>query len=90
MYFCRLIVSNLLMTSHAVQVQILGRVIKVNCPVGQENALQKAATDLDNRINQLSERTKVTNMEQLLTIVSLNISYELNNTQKNATQLDPF
>lgn len=73
------------MTSHAVQVEILGRVIKVNCPTGQEDALQQAANDLDNRINQLSERTKVTNMEQLLIIASLNISYELNEAKENAS-----
>lgn len=51
------------MTSQAVQVQILGRAIKVNCPAGQEAALKEAAQDLDNRVNELSERTKVTNTE---------------------------
>lgn len=70
------------MTSQAVQVQILGRAIKVNCPAGQEAALKEAAQDLDNRVNELSERTKVTNTEQLLTITSLNICYELHAAKK--------
>jgi cell division protein ZapA len=78
--------SNVLMTSQAVQVQILGRAIKVNCPAGQEAALKEAAKDLDNRVNELSERTKVTNTEQLLTITSLNICYELHMAKKEASQ----
>lgn len=74
------------MSSQAVQVQILGRAIKVNCPSGQEAALKEAAKDLDNRVNELSERTKVTNTEQLLTITSLNICYELHIAKKEASQ----
>ena len=73
------------MSSQAVQVQILGRAIKVNCPSGQEAALKEAAKDLDNRVNELSERTKVTNTEQLLTITSLNICYELHMAKKEAS-----
>lgn len=72
------------MSSQAVQVQILGRTIKVNCPAGQETALKEAARDLDNRVNELSERTNVTNTEQLLTITSLNICYELHVAKKEA------
>lgn len=71
------------MTSQAVQVQILGRSIKVNCPAGQEAALKEAAQDLNQRVNDLSERTKVTNTEQLLTIASLNICYELHTNKKD-------
>lgn len=74
------------MTSQAVQVHILGRAIKVNCPAGQETALKEAAQDLDNRVNELSERTKVTNTEQLLTITSLNICYELHSAKTEANK----
>ncbi len=70
------------MTSQIVQVQILGRAVRVNCPAGQESALKEAAKDLDNRLIELSERTNVHNTEQLLTITSLNICYELHAEKK--------
>ncbi|CZF78674.1 cell division protein ZapA [Grimontia marina] len=65
------------MTTQAVEIQILGKIMRVNCPAGQEQALKEAADDFDQRLHELSERTKVTNTEQLLTIAALNICYEL-------------
>ncbi|MBV7297773.1 cell division protein ZapA [Enterovibrio paralichthyis] len=72
------------MTTQAVEIQILGKLMRVNCPVGQEQALKDAADDFDQRLHELSERTKVTNTEQLLTIAALNVCYELRaEKQKN-------
>ncbi|MGF1763126.1 cell division protein ZapA [Aliivibrio kagoshimensis] len=65
------------MSNQAVQVQILGRAIKVNCPAGQESALKAAAVDFDQRLQLLSDKTQVSNPEQLLTITALNVCYEL-------------
>ncbi|ASW81922.1 cell division protein ZapA [Vibrio anguillarum] len=65
------------MSNQAVDVEILGKLTRVNCPAGQEQSLIQAAQDLDNRLKEMAERTKVTNEVKLLTITALNICYEL-------------
>ncbi|WP_264403807.1 cell division protein ZapA [Vibrio owensii] len=65
------------MSNQAIDVEILGKMTRVNCPAGQEESLITAAKDLDRRLKEMSERTKVTNEIQLLTFAALNICYEL-------------
>ncbi|MGF1701574.1 cell division protein ZapA [Photobacterium makurazakiensis] len=65
------------MSNQAVEIQVLGRKFKVNCPPGQEEALQASAADFNQRLKDLSERTKITNPEQLLMFTGLNICNEL-------------
>lgn len=73
------------MTTQAVEIQILGKTMQVNCPAGQDQALLDAASDFNHRLHELSARTKVTNIERLLTIVALNICNELHTErQRNA------
>lgn len=72
------------MSSQAVEVEILGKLTRVNCPPGQEEALTQAANDLDNRLKEMAERTKVTNEVKLLTIAALNICYELQTKQNES------
>ncbi|MGC9402544.1 cell division protein ZapA [Vibrio genomosp. F10] len=71
------------MSNQAVDVKILGKLTRVNCPPGQEESLQHAAIDLDKRLSELAERTKVTNEVQLLTFAALNICYELHSKNKD-------
>ncbi len=66
------------------EVEILGKFTRVNCPAGQEAALQAAADELNQRLNLMTERTKVHNVEQLLTIAALNACYEVQNLQQQA------
>ncbi|GIA51333.1 hypothetical protein VCSRO132_0427 [Vibrio cholerae] len=70
------------MSNQAVDIEILGKVTRVNCPAGQEASLLQAAQDLDNRLKEMAERTKVTNEVKLLTIAALNICYELQTKQQ--------
>ncbi|MGL4734884.1 MAG: cell division protein ZapA [Enterovibrio sp.] len=65
------------MTTHVVEIRILGRLMRVNCPEGQQQVLLHAAKEFDKRLQQLSEKTKVTNIEQLVTIAALNLSHEI-------------
>ncbi|NLS12857.1 cell division protein ZapA [Vibrio sp. SM6] len=67
------------MSNQAVDVEILGKMTRVNCPAGQESSLLVAAEDLNRRLKEMAERTKVTNEVQLLTFAALNVCYELNN-----------
>ena len=70
------------MSAHPVDIQIFGRSLRVNCPPEQRDALNQAADDLNQRLQDLKVRTRVTNTEQLVFIAALNISYEL--TQEKA------
>ncbi|PSW18596.1 cell division protein ZapA [Photobacterium sanctipauli] len=79
------------MSNQAVEIQVLGRKLKVNCPTGQEEALLASAADFDQRLKDLSERTNITNPEQLLMFTGLNICNELyserQEQQRNAEKL---
>ncbi|WP_407701686.1 MULTISPECIES: cell division protein ZapA [Vibrio] len=73
------------------EVEILGKLTRVNCPSGQEKSLQAAADELNQRLNKMTERTKVSNIEQLLIIAALNACYELNELQQqvhNSAQIN--
>jgi cell division protein ZapA len=65
------------MSNQAVEIEILGKLMQVNCPPGQEDSLRSAATELDRRLKELSERTNIANPEKLLTFAALNVCYEL-------------
>ncbi|UXI02803.1 cell division protein ZapA [Photobacterium sp. TY1-4] len=76
------------MSTQAVEIQILGRNLKVNCPLGQEDALRAAAKDFDQRLQDLSERTNINNAEQLLMFTGLNICNELHSERQVQHQND--
>ncbi len=61
------------MSAQPVDIQIFGRSLRVNCPPDQRDALNQAADDLNQRLQDLKERTRVTNTEQLVFIAALNI-----------------
>jgi cell division protein ZapA len=69
------------MSLQPVDIQIFGRLLKVNCPDEKHEELQVAVKDLNMRLQDLKIRSGVSNTEQLIFIVALNISYELNSTQ---------
>ncbi|MDR9825099.1 cell division protein ZapA [Vibrio sp. FNV 38] len=74
------------MSSQAVEVEILGKRTRVSCPAGEEDSLAQAALDLDNRLKEMSSKTKITNEVQLLTFTALNICYELQSNNGEAKQ----
>lgn len=65
------------MSAQPVDIQIFGRSLRVNCPPEQRDALNLAADELNQRLQDLKVRTRVTNTEQLVFIAALNICYEL-------------
>ncbi|NHB90944.1 cell division protein ZapA [Photorhabdus cinerea] len=65
------------MSAQPVDIQIFGRSLRVNCPSEQKEALLAAAVELEQRLENLKERTRVTNTEQLVFIVALNVCHEL-------------
>ncbi|MGP1931163.1 MAG: cell division protein ZapA [Arsenophonus sp. ET-YP4-MAG3] len=65
------------MSTQPVDIQILGRTLKVNCPKEQKDALKSSAIELEQRLKDLKNLSGVTNTEQLIFIVALNICHEL-------------
>lgn len=65
------------MSAQPVDIQIFGRSLRVNCPLEQQEALFKSAEDLNQRLQELKERTRVVNTEQLVFIAALNVCHEL-------------
>jgi len=65
------------MSAQPVDIQIFGRSLRVNCPPEQQEALNMAAEALNQRLQDLKVRTRVTNTEQLVFIAALNVCHEL-------------
>ncbi len=65
------------MSAQPVDIQVFGRSLRVNCPEEQRDALNMAAEDLNQRLQSLKIRTRVTNTEQLVFIAALNACHEL-------------
>ncbi|MGL9733734.1 MAG: cell division protein ZapA [Symbiopectobacterium sp.] len=65
------------MSAQPVDIQIFGRSLRVNCPPEQQEALNQATEDLNQRLQDLKVRTRVTNTEQLVFIAALNVCHEL-------------
>ena len=65
------------MSAQPVDIQIFGRSLRVNCPPEQQDALNMAADDLNQRLQDLKVRTRVSNTEQLVFIAALNVCVDL-------------
>ncbi|EKT55894.1 cell division protein ZapA [Providencia sneebia] len=65
------------MSAQPVDIQIFGRSMRVNCPIEQKEALLASAQELEQRLQDLKDRSGVTNTEQLIFIVALNVCHEL-------------
>lgn len=61
-----------------VDIQIFGRTLRINCPEEKRAELKQAAKYLEKQLQELKERSKISNLEQLLFISALNICYDLN------------
>lgn len=70
------------MENQTVQIQIMGRQLQVNCPPDQEQTLIQAAEEFNTRVQDLREKTNITNSEQLLMFAALNTCYELNSLKE--------
>ncbi len=59
------------MSAQPVDIQIFGRSLRVNCPPDQRDALNQAADDLNQRLQDLKERTRVTNLSEMFNITGI-------------------
>jgi len=76
------------MDTQVVNIHVFGRALKLSCPVNEIDALNLAAKDLDDRLNELRRKTQLMNSDQLIITAALNISYELTKEKLKNDQLD--
>ncbi|RKS85194.1 cell division protein ZapA [Orbus hercynius] len=76
------------MSTQVVNIHVFGRTLKLSCPVDEVEALNLAAKDLDDRLNELRRKTQIMNSDQLIITAALNISYELTKEKLNHGQID--
>lgn len=70
------------MSTSPVEVTVLGQVLRLGCPTEQHEFLRCAAQELDDRVVKMKERTGILSMERLLSIVALNLAFELMQAQQ--------
>ncbi|QLE86656.1 cell division protein ZapA [Shewanella sp. Scap07] len=72
------------MSSHAIEISLLGRTYSIACPTGQESALRQVADKLEKQLSSLKSRTNNLSREEIAIMAALNIGYELlEEQQKN-------
>ncbi|PJG83202.1 cell division protein ZapA [Caviibacterium pharyngocola] len=76
------------MSSKSIELPVLGQVLRLNCPEEQHEALRQAARVLDQRVSEMKERTGILQVEKVLSIVALNLSYELIQEQQKSQLIE--
>lgn len=65
-------------------VAVLGRQMKIACPAGQEEKLQNAMLELEERVGKTRYQPGVHGAEDVLLMIALNLCNELLELKKNA------
>jgi cell division protein ZapA (FtsZ GTPase activity inhibitor) len=65
-------------------ISVLGRVLKVSCPSGEEQRLQNAITELEQRVSSTKFKPGVHMNEDVLLMIALNLCNELVELKKKA------
>jgi len=68
----------------ALEIRLLDRVFHVSCPKDREEALLNAAKRLNEEVEAIYSTGKLDNLEQILVMVALNASNELQQVQDGA------
>lgn len=74
--------------SKNIELHIFGQVLRLNCPQEQQDALRAAASQLEQRVGEFKERTGILQMDRILSIVALNLTFELEQERQKSFQQD--
>lgn len=64
------------LTPRTMDIKLMDRQYKVNCPAGQEAALQRAADRLNEKLEQIRSATRLSHPEQIAVMAALNLCHE--------------
>ncbi|TCP16336.1 cell division protein ZapA [Nicoletella semolina] len=70
------------MSKNNIELQIFGQVLRLYCPLEQQEALLASAQRLEERVAILKEQSGIIQLEKVLAIVALNLNYELEQEQR--------
>lgn len=70
------------MSANNIELQIFGQVLRLQCPVEQQEHLLACAQRLEERVAVLKEQSGIIQLEKVLAIVALNLNYELEQAQR--------
>lgn len=70
------------MSVNNIELQIFGQVLRLQCPVDQQENLLASAERLEARVAILKEQSGIIQLEKVLAIVALNLNYELEQAQR--------
>lgn len=76
------------MSLKMVEIVVLGQVLRLNVPQEQEDALRQAARNLDALVSEMKEKTGLIQLDRVLSIVALNLSFELAQEKNKNTQIE--
>jgi cell division protein ZapA len=74
------------MSQRTMDIKLMERTYKVNCPPGQEVALQRAADKLSQKLEQIRSATRLTNPEQIAVMGALNLCHEASQVELQQQQ----
>ncbi len=69
-------------------INIMGRDLKVACPVGEEAQLAAAVEMLNQKMQEIKDAGKVVSIDRIAMIAALNIAHELLNAKSGKNLLD--
>lgn len=69
-------------------VYILGRHLKLNCPENTIDALNEAAKALEKRFNEVRDKSQILSSDQIIITAALNIFYELSQEKEVVQKLE--
>ena len=75
------------MSLKLVEVVVLGQVLRLNVPAEQEEILRRQARNLDLQVSEMKERTGLLQLDRVLSIVALNLSFELTQEKNKMPRL---
>lgn len=70
-----------------VDIHVFGRHLKLTCPDNAIEALNHAATDLEQRLSEVREKSHILSSDQIVITTALNISHELNQERETLREL---
>ncbi|OOF84008.1 cell division protein ZapA [Rodentibacter ratti] len=76
------------MSLKLVEIVVLGQVLRLNVPQDQEDALRQAARHLDALVSEMKEKTGLIQLDRVLSIVALNLSFELTQEKNKNAQIE--
>lgn len=70
------------MSKNNIELSLFGQVLRLYCPPEQQEFLLASAQRLEERVAALKEQSGIIQLEKVLSIVALNLNYELEQEQR--------